>query len=252
MARVLYCSVDTELYRPAARPCRWDLGYLGTYSSDRQPVLERLLVEPARRWPAGRFAVVGPMYPKEIAWPENVEREIHLSPREHPAFYASQRFTLNVTRAAMRQAGYSPSVRLFEAGSCATPVISDWWEGLDSLFVPGREVLVASGPEETLRSLRDVGETDRLAIGAAARERVLREHTPEQRAIQLEGYWKEANDNVSAHTARGNRGRGKVDHGLAAGLASEREREASGGTARPSSGAAGDPGDLQQPAGAGR
>ena len=40
MARVLYCSVDTELYRPAARPCRWDLGYLGTYSDDRQPVLE--------------------------------------------------------------------------------------------------------------------------------------------------------------------------------------------------------------------
>src|SRR5205085_9988749 len=175
MARVLDCSVDTELYRPAARPCRWDLGYLGTYSNDRQPVLDRLMLEPARRWAGGRFAVVGPMYPEGITWPKNVDREIHLSPREHPAFYASQRFTLNVTRAAMRQAGYSPSVRLFEAGACGAPVISDWWEGLDSVFVVGREVLVASGPEQTLRYLRDVGDAERLAMGQAARARVLQE-----------------------------------------------------------------------------
>ncbi len=69
------------------------------------------------------------------------DREIHLSPREHPAFYGSQRFTLNITREAMKAAGYSPSVRLFEAGACGVAVISDWWEGLDSLFAIGKEVL---------------------------------------------------------------------------------------------------------------
>jgi spore maturation protein CgeB len=252
MARPLYCSVDTELYRPQLRPCRWDLGYLGTYSSDRQPVLDGLLLEPARQWPQGRFAVVGPMYPKGIAWPRNVFREIHLSPREHPAFYGEQRFTLNVTRAAMKQAGYSPSVRLFEAGACAAPVISDWWDGLDGLFEIGREVLVSSGPEETLRYLRDVSDERRLEMGRAARARVLAEHTPEQRAIQLERYWKEADDHVSPHTPRRDRRRGSVDHGMGAGLASERQRpgasEAAGGT----SGGAADPGDLHQPAGAGR
>jgi spore maturation protein CgeB len=209
------------------------------------------MLEPARRWPEGRFAVVGPMYPEGIEWPKNVEREIHLSPREHPRFFAAQRFTLNVTRAAMKQAGHSPSVRLFEAGACATPMISDWWDGLDRLFAIGREVLVSSGPEQTLRYLRDVSDEQRLAMGRAARARVLAEHNPEQRARELERYWKEADDHVSADTSRGDRRRGKVDHGLGAGLASERERpepgEEPGGTA----GDAPAPGDLHQPTGAG-
>jgi spore maturation protein CgeB len=250
-ARALYCSVDTELYRPVERTARWDLGYLGTYSADRQPVLESLMLEPARRWRDGRFAVVGPMYPEDLRWPENVFREIHLSPREHPAFYAEQRFTLNVTRAAMKQAGYSPSVRLFEAGACGAPVISDWWHGLDSIFSIGREVLVASGPEQMLRFLRDVRDSERLAMGAAARERILREHTPERRAIELESYWKEANDNVSAPPPRRN-GRGReVDHGLGAGMASESERAEAGGGAGGAIIGAPDRRDLHEPAGTG-
>jgi spore maturation protein CgeB len=251
-ARAMYCSVDTELYRPVSGSWRWDLGYLGTYSSDRQPVLDRLMLEPARRWRDGRFAVVGPMYPKLIEWPKNVFREIHLSPRQHPAFYAEQRFTLNVTREAMKQAGYSPSVRLFEAGACAAPVISDWWDGLDSLFEIGREVLVSASPEQTLRYLRDVSDARRLQMGRAARARVLAEHTPEQRAIQLERYWKEADDNLSPHTARRNGRSGAVDHGLGAGMASERERAAAGGAAGNPALEAVDPGGLHQPTGAGR
>ena len=169
-----------------------------------------------------------------------------------PRFTPRSASRLNVTRAAMKQAGYSPSVRLFEAGACAAPVISDWWEGLDSVFAIGREVLVAASPEETLRYLRDVTDAQRLAMAHAARERVLREHTPEQRAIQLESYWKEADDNLSTHAARGNRRRGEVDHGLAAGVASERERPQTSGTAGGAAGASADPGDLHQPAGAGR
>ena len=251
-ARALYCSVDTELYRPLDRPQRWDLGYLGTYSVDRQPVLEALMLEPARRWSEGRFAVVGPMYPEDIRWPENVFREIHLSPREHPAFYAEQRFTLNVTRAAMKQAGYSPSVRLFEAGACGAPIVSDWWEGLDTVFTIGREALVSTGPEETLRYLRDVKESARLSIGEAARARVLREHTPERRAIQLEGYWKEANDNVSAHTPRRNRRGRKVDHGLVAGMASQPERAEAGGSAGGAAGEGAASRALHESAGTGR
>ncbi len=250
LARPLYCSVDTSLYRPVVRPYRWDLGYLGTYSDDRQPVLDALLLEPARRWTDGRFAVVGPMYPESIRWPENVFREIHLSPREHPAFYGEQRFALNVTRAAMKRAGYSPSVRLFEAGACAAPVISDWWEGLDSLFAPGREILVAENAEDALRLLRDTTDTDRRAIGEAARRRVLTDHTPESRALQLEGYWKEANDNVPAHSPRGDRRHRKGHHGVAAGMAPEREGPAPGEGAVPAAGTRAAAGDVHQPTGA--
>ncbi|MDQ2669896.1 MAG: glycosyltransferase [Gemmatimonadota bacterium] len=189
MARALYCSVDPALYFPdAAGKSRWDLGYMGTYSDDRQPALERLLLEPARRWREGRFVVAGPQYPPEIAWPQNVERVMHLSPREHRAFYTAQRFTLNVTRADMIAAGWSPSVRLFEAAACGVPIVSDWWEGLGDFLEPGREILVARSADEALGYVRDLPEAERLALGARARGRVLAHHTAAHRAAELEAY----------------------------------------------------------------
>jgi spore maturation protein CgeB len=251
MARALYCSVDPEQYHPDPHPDRWYLGYLGTYSDDRQPVLDSLMLEPARRWPQGRFSVVGPMYPEDICWPANVEREIHLSPREHPAFYGSQRFTLNVTREAMKQAGYSPSVRLFEAGACGVAIISDWWQGLDSLFEIGKEVLISRNADDTLRYLREYSDSQRLALGEAARRRILAEHTPVHRALQIESYLKEVHDNFSSDTARRNRRDRKIDDGVDAGLASKRKRQTTSGQTRGTAGASSDPGRLREPTGAG-
>ena len=187
-ARVLYCAVDPELYYPENLPCRWDMGYLGTYSADRQAALEALMLEPAKRLPEARFMVAGPMYPESIQWPENVARVDHLPPSEHRAFYNSQRFTLNVTRADMVRAGYSPSVRLFEAAACGTPIITDHWKGLDELFRVGDEILVARSSDAALRYVREMPERDRLALGNRARARVLAEHTCERRAEQLESY----------------------------------------------------------------
>lgn len=251
MARALYCSVDPDQYRPSPRAARWDLGYLGTYSADRQPALEQLLLEPARRFPEGNFIVAGPMYPEDIQWPANVSREIHLSPREHAGFYGSQRFTLNITRAAMKEAGYSPSVRLFEASACGAPIISDWWDGLDTLFAENFEILIAHGVDDTLRYLRDYPDAQRRALGAAARDRILSEHTPEQRAIQLEHYVKEVHDNFSAHPPRGN-GRGRqVNDGVDARLAPELAREGSRPEACGAAGAASHSGCLHEPTGAG-
>jgi spore maturation protein CgeB len=194
---------------------------------------------------------VGPLYPKTLRWPANVDREIHLSPRHHPAFYAAQRFTLNITREAMKQAGYSPSVRLFEAGACGAPIISDWWEGLDSIFETGKEILVATSGEETLRMLWDCSDAKRLAIGEAARRRILAEHTPELRAAQLEGYLKEVHDNTSSHPARRNRRGRQADHGPGEGMAPQPEGKGTGGTARAKAGAHSDPSRVRQPAGAG-
>src|SRR3954471_8565469 len=62
----LYCSVDPDLYYPEAQATNWDLGYLGTYSPDRQPPLEELLIAPARRSTLQRFVVAGPQYPGSI------------------------------------------------------------------------------------------------------------------------------------------------------------------------------------------
>ncbi len=192
-ARPLYCSADPDLYHPAPNAAvRWDLGYLGTYSADRQPVLDSLLCAPARHWSEGRFVVAGPLYPDDVAWPGNVERIEHSPPAEHRNFYAAQRFTLNVTRADMVRRGYSPSVRLFEAACCGTPIISDWWEGLDELFTPGEEILIAPDTAAVLATIRTMPEARRLQIGAAGRARVMAGHTGDHRAAELQAFAEEA------------------------------------------------------------
>jgi spore maturation protein CgeB len=191
-ARALYCSVDPEAYRPLPGAKRYRLGYLGTYSPDRQPKVEALLIEPARRLPGERFAVAGAQYPAETAWPANVGHTAHLPPSEHAAFYAAQAFTLNVTRADMVAAGHSPSVRLFEAAACGVPIISDVWPGLDRLFRPGHEILLAEDTEAVLRILHGHDDGQAAAVGAAARTVVLRRHTALARARELEGHLAEA------------------------------------------------------------
>ncbi|MBB4084683.1 glycosyltransferase [Sphingomonas carotinifaciens] len=188
-ARALFCSVDEDAYRPLEVASRWDLSYLGTYSPDRQPTLERLLLEPARRMPDRRFVVAGPQYPADIDWPANVERIEHCPPADHAAFYSASRFTLNVTRGDMIARGWSPSVRLFEAAACATPIISDIWEGLDQLFVPQSEIILADGTEAVVAALS--GE-DAGAMGRAAQARVLAQHTARHRAAELEAYLEHA------------------------------------------------------------
>ena len=187
-ARVLYCSVDPQLYFPEDHEMAWDLGYMGTYSDDRQPGVDRLLLQPAREWRQGRFIVAGPQYPASIAWPANVEYRPHLPPAEHRAFYNRQRFTLNITRADMIRAGWSPSVRLFEAAACGVPIISDRWDGLETLLAPGREIVLADTAAEVLAVLRGMDEDERLAMARRARARILAEHTAAHRAEQLVGY----------------------------------------------------------------
>lgn len=184
-ARALYCAFDPTLYHPEPTAPAWDLGYLGTYSDDRQPRVDSLLMEPARRWTEGRFVVGGPMYPEHLAWPANVTRRDHVPPDQHRRFYNQQRFALNVTRDDMIRAGWSPSVRLFEAAACGTPIISDRWAGIEAFFEPGTAILLADTAGQVLDYLRHMDEAERLAIGQRARERVLAEHTAAHRAIQL-------------------------------------------------------------------
>ena len=184
----LYCSVDTESHQPQPPDSRFHctLSYLGTYSADRQPKLESLLLEPARRLASDRFLAAGAQYPAGIAWPANLTRFEHVPPDEHSSFYCSSRFTLNLTRDSMVAAGWSPSVRLFEAAACGAAVISDQWPGLDRLLTPGKEILLAATGADVLRILRETTDAEREALGAAARERVLAEHSSVHRAIELE------------------------------------------------------------------
>jgi spore maturation protein CgeB len=126
------------------------------------------------------------MYPADLKWSRNVQRITHVSPPEHPAFYSSSRFTLNLTRDDMVVAGYSPSVRLFEASACGATILSDDWPGLSQFLTPGEEILLPQTAQETADILVELTDAQRLRIGDRARERILAEHTSVHRAREFE------------------------------------------------------------------
>ena len=182
----LYGHVDPELHRPvpANAAYRADLSYIGTYAEDRQGALERYFVDAARARPALRFAIAGAQYPHDFPWSSNIWFVRHLPPDQHPAFFASSRLTLNITRHDMARMGWCPSGRLFEAAACGCPIITDIWDGLDSFFEPGEEVLTAEGTDDVLDVLDHDVEAIRR-IGDRARARVLSQHTSARRAGEL-------------------------------------------------------------------
>lgn len=214
-ARPLYYSVDPDLYFSAGKPdayfpavsiankpesrsrAEYSLGYLGTFSDDRQSRLNYLLIEAAKQAPKEKFCVAGVDYPDATVWPVNVKILKHIPPRQHCEFYNAQRFTLNVTRLDLIRAGYSPSARLFEAGACGTPVISDYWEGLDSFFTVGEEILIARNSNEVLACLK-MPEEERVAIGQAMWRKVLNNHTSAHRAREIESCWREVSATAMA------------------------------------------------------
>jgi len=183
-----YCSVDPDLYRTVPSLSRYccDLSYLGTYAADRQPKLIQFLCGAADLLPSHRFIVAGAQYPKEIEWGANIARITHVYPREHCAFYSSSRFTLNLTRDAMVEAGYSPSVRLFEAAACGAAIVSDAWSGLDEFLTPGVEVLLPSDEYELVEIIQKTPEHERRRVGERARDRIIAHHSSAERAFQFE------------------------------------------------------------------
>lgn len=190
-ARALYGSVDTEVYRPLSRERSWELGNLGTYGADPQPRVDALLDRVAHARPDRQFVVAGAQYPAELSWAPNVTHLGHIPPDEHAELYARQRLTLAVTRDDMIRVGWSPSIRLFEAAACGTAIVSDRWEGLETVLVPGKEILLADGTDDVLRIL-DMRDDALALIGKAARRKVLAAHTAAHRVLELERHLAEA------------------------------------------------------------
>jgi spore maturation protein CgeB len=200
-ARALYCSVDPSLYYPESAAARWDIAYLGTYAADRQPALENLLLNVARKHPNRRFAVAGPQYPEHVVWASNVERIEHLPASEHRRFYNSQKFTLNLTRRDMIRSGYSPSVRLFEAGACGVPILTDQWPGLQTFYEPLSEVLPVR-TDGDLASYLEMSDEQRERVGLRARQRTLRFHTAAVRAREFEAHVNASVEQISSSKRR--------------------------------------------------
>jgi spore maturation protein CgeB len=182
----IYGCVDPDVHFRTEVSERFasEFSYMGTYSPDRQHKLDALFFEAARQLQERKFLVVGSLFPDGLDWPQNVWYQPHLAPSDHPAFYSASRATLNITRGEMAAFGHCPSGRFFEAAACGTPLITDYFTGLEEFFDPYSEVLVAHETKDVLFGLR-LPDSDLQRIAAAARERTLDQHTGIVRARQM-------------------------------------------------------------------
>jgi spore maturation protein CgeB len=183
----LYGCVDPLAHRPVmpSKNYKSDLSYLGTFAADRQEKLNTFFINPAKRIPNQRFLLGGSQYPEGIQWNDNISFISHVPPSEHSSFYCSSKFTLNITRHAMANMGFSPSGRIFEASACGVPVISDEWMGIERFFTPKEEIIIVRDTQDVIETLH-MPESERLAIAGKAYLRVIREHTAANRIEQFE------------------------------------------------------------------
>ncbi len=103
---------------------------------------------------------------------------------ELPRFYPACEINFNCTSKQMKGA---VNQRVFDVPATGAFVLTDWREQIENLFEPGKEVVCYRHPEEApelLRHyLRHTGE--RHAVAAAARRRILAQHTYEHRLQTL-------------------------------------------------------------------
>ena len=117
--------------------------------------------------------------------PSNVRWIGHVGSDRHNRVNCSSRMVLNVNRESMARVGFSPPTRVFEAAGAGSCLITDYWEGIETFFAPGVEILVAKSAAEVVACMRRVSKADARRIGMAMHERAIREHTYAQRAAQL-------------------------------------------------------------------
>lgn len=185
--QLVYNGVDpAEYYAVPPDPDRaCDLLFMGNRMPDREARVWDLFVGAARLAPDLTFVLGGNGW-AECDLPDNVRWVGHVPTGEHRVWNCSARMVLNINRADMAATGYSPPTRVFEAAGCGSCIITDAWDGIPTFFEPDEEILVANTAEDIVRHLHSTSQQRAHNIGRAARRRVVREHTYDARAAELD------------------------------------------------------------------
>jgi spore maturation protein CgeB len=177
---------DTHHPEPPRADLACDLAFLGNRLPDRESRVEEFFFRAAAALPGRNFLLGGNGWEERVERAPNVRYLGHVAPGDHNSLNRSALAVLNVSRESMAANGWSPATRVFEAAGAGACLITDAWEGLEDFLEPGREVLVAQDGAEVAALLADLDPERARAIGEAARERILAEHTYDRRAEQVE------------------------------------------------------------------
>ncbi|WP_428374599.1 CgeB family protein [Lichenicoccus sp.] len=183
----IYNALDPATHHPVPPDARYvsDLSFLGNRLPDREARVEAFLLRPAAQLADRRFLLGG------SGWADkpcsgNVVKLGHVATGTHNALNASAGVVLNISRDSMARMGFSPATRVFEVAGSGACLMTDHWDGLAVFLEPGREVLVVRDGADVVEALRSLDPRDAARIGQAGLARILREHTYDRRAVQLD------------------------------------------------------------------
>jgi len=184
----IYNALDPEAHHPVSKDfsLECDLVLVANRLPDRERRVEQFFLKAAGLAPDLRFILGGEGW-GDKRLPSNVSWIGHVATGDHNRVNCSARMVLNLNRESMANVGFSPPTRVFEAAGAGACVITDAWKGIDTFFGPEREILVAATAEEIVALLRETTSEQAARIGAAMRDRALRDHTYAQRAAQVSG-----------------------------------------------------------------
>ncbi|MBV9748562.1 MAG: glycosyltransferase, partial [Acetobacteraceae bacterium] len=187
----IYNALDPSTHHPVPAEAKFegDLNFLGNRLPDREARVEEFFLNAAAALPERRFLIGGNGWETK-AMPNNVRHIGHVYVREHNAFNCSPLAVLNVARDSMANVGFSPATRVFEAAGASACLITDAWEGIELFLQPDEEVLVARDGQDVAEHVRTLTPERARAIGDAARERILREHTYARRGVEVDAILK--------------------------------------------------------------
>jgi spore maturation protein CgeB len=183
----IYNAVDPLTHHPVPPDVRFrcDLAFLGNRLPDRDDRVEEFFLRAAWLAPRLSFLLGGSGWEGK-GLPANVRLLGHVPTRDHNALNTTPRAVLNVSRDSMAATGFSPATRVFEAAGAGACLITDPWEGIELFLAPGEEVLVADGGAGVAELVAGLEPAAAQRIGAAARRRVLADHTYVQRALEVD------------------------------------------------------------------
>ncbi len=189
----IYNALDPQTHHPADRDPRFvaDLSLLANRLPDREARVEEFFLRPARTLANQNFLLAGAGW-HDSTMPPGVRAIGHLPTALHNAFNASALAVLNVSRESMATTGFSPATRVFEAAGAGACIVTDAWDGIEKFLLPGEEILVARDGAEVAEYVQTLTDEHAHMIGERAKQRVLREHTYDRRAAQVDRLLSEA------------------------------------------------------------
>ena len=160
-----------------------DVLFYGHGREYRSDWIDRMITAPSTALSSSRFAVRG----TNLGDLGAAKQLPYLSFSKLREYVCRSKINLCITRGAHASVHASSSSRPFELGALGACIVANPYLGIEEWFEPEVELVVVNSTDEAIERYRYLlrNDRERLAIGRAARQRVLKQHTFRHRARDL-------------------------------------------------------------------